>query len=113
MPTSTENVCFLSYFGSPVSRWSGPFLTQSRYLFPQVARPPGSFFDGEKPPPACDPLEDMRTSIRAFHSRAGDQVLHRAGEKNLPRVGPSGYAGTDVHSDSSHVIAFNYALAGV
>ena len=55
----------------------------------------------------------MRTSIRAFHSRAGDQVLHGAGEKNLPGVGPGGYAGTDMHSDTSHVVAFDDALAGV
>src|SRR5436190_983336 len=55
-----------------------------------------ALLDGEKPPPAGDALEDMRTSIRAFHSRAGNQVLHGAGEKNLPGVGAGGYAGTDV-----------------
>src|SRR3954447_6343501 len=55
----------------------------------------------------------MGTPIRAFHSRAGDQVLHGAGEKNLPGVGPGGYAGTDVHGDASHVVAFHYAFAGV
>jgi hypothetical protein len=27
MPTSAENVCFLGYFGSRVSRGSGPVLT--------------------------------------------------------------------------------------
>src|SRR5262249_54550054 len=32
----------------------------------------GIFFDREKPPPAWDALEDVRTSIRAFHSRSGD-----------------------------------------
>jgi hypothetical protein len=73
----------------------------------------GTSFDGEKPPPAGDALEDMKTSIRAFHSRSGDQVLHGAREKNLPGVSAGGYAGTDVHSDASHVVAFNYALTSV
>src|SRR6185503_5030432 len=66
-----------------------------------------------KPPPARNAFEDMRTSVRAFHSRSGDQVLHRAREKNLPGVSVSGYPGTDVHSDTSHVVAFNYALTSV
>src|SRR5262249_33013776 len=34
-------------------------------------------------------------------------------QKDLPRVGPGSYAGTDMNSDSSHVVAFNCALAGV
>ena len=55
----------------------------------------------------------MRTSIEAFHSRSGDQVLRGAREKNLPRVSAGGYAGTDVHGDTSHVVAFNYALTSV
>src|SRR5260370_2423018 len=59
-----------------------------------------AFLDGEKPPPAGDALEDMRTSIHAFHFRSGDQVLHRARKKNLPRLSAGGYACTDVHSDT-------------
>jgi|ERR1700730_6158371 hypothetical protein len=30
MPESAENVCFLGYLGSTVSRSSGPFLVESR-----------------------------------------------------------------------------------
>jgi hypothetical protein len=37
-------------------------------VFTEAARPTGSIFHGEKPPPACDPLKDMRTSIRVFDS---------------------------------------------
>ena len=73
----------------------------------------GIFFDREKPPPAWDALEDVRTSIRAFHSRSGDQILHGAGEKNLSGLSAGCYTGTDVHSNASHLVAFNYALTSV
>src|SRR5262245_54049481 len=88
-------------------------MTQNGHPFPRWHDLASTVPNGEKPPPAGNALEDMRTSVRAFHSRSGNQVLYGARKKNLTRVSMSGHASTDMHGDARYVLAFDDALTRV
>ena len=81
----------------------GDQQSRDRQRSPQ--RPVGSSLDDEQAPFAGYALEAMRAAITELETGACDQVLDRAGDEYLIRVGERCDAGADMHRDADHVVA--------
>src|SRR5262245_12037915 len=67
----------------------------------------------EQMPLAGDAFERMSTAIDEAQARAGDKVLHHAGDQHLTGCGFTGDARTDVHGDAADFVAGELDLPGV
>src|SRR5262249_12255900 len=69
--------------------------------------------EGERRPPAGDPLEFVFASRLEVQTRPGGEVNHRSGNENLVGASKSGDPARDMHGDPGDIRWSQFDLAGM